>query len=241
MRIKREHLLPLGSEGFELAQTRFPVMDGKGSVKVRTNWYSTPLRPGTRPRARLLPVYVEVWEDGKCVARHERSFGRYEQVLDLEHYLDVLEKKPGRWPGPLRWSSGGREGDGQRGFDRLAEITGAARSSAGYSGDDRVAGTRQTSRLRAIETSNPRSLGFRVPVTRRPYGLCSRLLTFPFAPERVGSWANLSGTSGHCRGCMSMIDCSTPPFDLTHERHVPSLVVRKKSSRPTIRALPLPR
>jgi hypothetical protein len=33
------------------------------------------------------------------VARHERSFGRYEQVLDLEHYLDVLEKKPGALAG----------------------------------------------------------------------------------------------------------------------------------------------
>jgi hypothetical protein len=31
----------------------------------------------------------------ECVARHERSFARYEQVLDLEDYLDVLERKPG--------------------------------------------------------------------------------------------------------------------------------------------------
>jgi hypothetical protein len=33
------------------------------------------------------------------VARHERNFGRYEQVLDLEHYLDVLERKPGALAG----------------------------------------------------------------------------------------------------------------------------------------------
>jgi transposase len=99
MRVEREHLLPLASEGFELAETGFPMVDGKGCVKVRTNWYSTPLRPGTRTRARLLPAHVEVWEDGRCVARHERSSGRYEQVLDLEHYLDVLEKKPGALAG----------------------------------------------------------------------------------------------------------------------------------------------
>jgi hypothetical protein len=38
------------------------------------------------------------------VARHERSFSRYEQVLDLEHYLDVLECKPGALVGssPLK-------------------------------------------------------------------------------------------------------------------------------------------
>src|ERR1700740_2032593 len=46
MRIEREHLLPLAAEGFELVETSFPTVDGKGCVKVRTNFYSTPLRPG---------------------------------------------------------------------------------------------------------------------------------------------------------------------------------------------------
>src|SRR2546425_6892086 len=119
MRIEREHLLPLSAEGFELAETSFPTVDGKGCVKVRTNFYSTPLRPGTRPQAKLLPAYVEIWQERECVARHERSFGRYEQVLDLEHYLDVLEKKPGALAGssPLRqWRERGRWPES---FDRL--------------------------------------------------------------------------------------------------------------------------
>jgi transposase len=119
MRIEGEHLLPLATEGFELAETSFPVVDGKGCVKVRTNWYSTPLPPGTRARAQLLPAYVEVWQERECVARHERSFGRYEQVLDLEHYLDVLERKPGALAGssPLQqWRERGRWPES---FDRL--------------------------------------------------------------------------------------------------------------------------
>jgi hypothetical protein len=94
-------------------------VDGKGCVKVRTNFYSTPLRAGTRAQAKLLPAYVEVWQERECVARHERSFGRYEQVLDLEHYLDVLEKKPGALAGssPLRqWRVRGRWPES---FDRL--------------------------------------------------------------------------------------------------------------------------
>jgi hypothetical protein len=33
------------------------------------------------------------------VARHERSFARHEQVLDLEHYLEVLQQKPGALAG----------------------------------------------------------------------------------------------------------------------------------------------
>ena len=51
------------------------------------------------------------------MARNEGSFGRYEQVLDLEHYLDVLEKRPGALVGssPLRqW-----RGRWSESFDRL--------------------------------------------------------------------------------------------------------------------------
>jgi hypothetical protein len=36
MRIERAHLLALPAEGFELAETSFPMVDGKGCVKVRT-------------------------------------------------------------------------------------------------------------------------------------------------------------------------------------------------------------
>ena len=85
MRIECEHLLSLPAEGFELAEISFPMVDGKGCVKVRTNCYSTPLKPGTGTQVKLLPAYVEVWQERECVARHERSFSRYEQVLDLEH------------------------------------------------------------------------------------------------------------------------------------------------------------
>jgi len=99
MALEREHLLPLPEEGFDLAEISFPVVDGKGCVKVRTNWYSTPLKPGGRPRVKLLPAYVEIWEERDCVARHERCYERYQQVLNLDHYLEVLGKKPGAFAG----------------------------------------------------------------------------------------------------------------------------------------------
>jgi transposase len=119
MRIEREHLLALINEGFELAEMSFPVVDGQGCVKVRTNRYSVPLRAGSKTQARLLPAYVEVWHEQRCVARHERSFARYQAVLDLEHYLDVLERKPGALAGstPLKqWRERGRWPES---FDRL--------------------------------------------------------------------------------------------------------------------------
>ncbi len=119
MRVEREHLLPLAAEGFELAETSFPRVDGKGCVKVRTNWYSTPLQPGTHGQARLLPAYVEVWHERQCVARHERSFGRYQQVLDLEHYLEVLERKPGALAGSTPLQQWRERGRWPASFDRL--------------------------------------------------------------------------------------------------------------------------
>ena len=54
---------------------------------------------------------VEVWQERTCVARHERCYVRYRQVLNLEHYLAVLEKKPGAFSGstPLKqWRECGR-------------------------------------------------------------------------------------------------------------------------------------
>ena len=70
-------------------------MDGLGCVRVRTNLYSVPAKPGRTVEVRLYPSYVEVRDEGRRIACHERCYGRQQQVLDLEHYLDVLERKPG--------------------------------------------------------------------------------------------------------------------------------------------------
>ena len=117
--IERGHLSPLAREGFELSETSFPVVDKKGCVRVRTNWYSTPLRAGTKVQAKILPAYVEVWYEGRCVARQERCYQRGQQILDLEHYLEVLERKPGALAGSSalqQWREAGRWPDS---YDRL--------------------------------------------------------------------------------------------------------------------------
>ena len=73
MVMERDHLLPLAEEGFELGEVCFPIVDSKGCVKVRTNRYSVPLRAGTKVRVIVLPACIEVWHEGKCVARPERA------------------------------------------------------------------------------------------------------------------------------------------------------------------------
>ena len=109
--LERRHLLPLAEEGFDLAEVSFPVVDSKGCVMVRTNQYSTPLKPGTRVEAKLLSAYIEIWHEGKCQARHERCYQRRQQIFDLEHYLEPLSRKPGAFAGsaPLaQWRQQGR-------------------------------------------------------------------------------------------------------------------------------------
>jgi transposase len=111
MASEREHLRPLAVEGFDLAAISFPLVNSSGCVNVLTNFYSTPLPAGTRAEVRVYAAYVEIWQAGRRVARHERCFGRQQKVLELEHYLDVLAKKPGALAGsvPLeQWRAQGR-------------------------------------------------------------------------------------------------------------------------------------
>lgn len=117
--IEREHLLPLVREGFEWSETSFPLVDKKGCVRVRTNWYSTPVRAGARVQAKILPAYVEVWHEGRCAARHERCYLQGKQILDLEHYLEVLERKPGALAGSTALQQWREQGRWPESYDRL--------------------------------------------------------------------------------------------------------------------------
>ena len=96
---ERTHLLPLPREQFNIAESHVGIVDGKGCVKTHRNWYSTPLRVGTKPTVRVLPSFIEVWHGGKRVASHPRSYDIGVQRFHLEHYLDVFDKKPGALPG----------------------------------------------------------------------------------------------------------------------------------------------
>jgi transposase len=116
---ERAHLLPLAEHGFELAEVSFPRVDGLGCVRVRTNLYSTPAEPGKTVEVRLYPSSVEVRDAGRCIARHQRCYQRQQQVLDLEHYLDVLERKPGALIGSKPLAAWRERGLWPEGYDRL--------------------------------------------------------------------------------------------------------------------------
>ena len=118
---ERGHLLALAEQGFELAEVAFPRVDGLGCVRVRTNLYSVPAKPGKTVEVRLYPSYLEVRDEGHRIAGHERCYERNQQVLELEHYLDVLERKPGALAGSKPLAAWRQRGLWPESYDRLLQ------------------------------------------------------------------------------------------------------------------------
>jgi hypothetical protein len=70
-----------------------------------------PLKPGSIVEARVYSCTVEFRHHGSRIASHERCYSRLQKIFDLEHYLDVLDRKPGALRGstPLaQWRAQGR-------------------------------------------------------------------------------------------------------------------------------------
>jgi transposase len=95
------HLLPLPTEPFDAARMLASHrVDHKARVCVRQHHYSVPARfAGRRVGVRLGASVVEVRAGGAPVARHERAVTKGGETLVLDHYLEVLVRKPGALPG----------------------------------------------------------------------------------------------------------------------------------------------
>ena len=97
---ERQLLRPLPAEPFDTALTLTPRVDRYAQVMVRCNQYSVPARfIGHRVRVRLSASAVTVYDRSTMVARHQRAAGKGVKVLDLDHYLEILLRKPGALPG----------------------------------------------------------------------------------------------------------------------------------------------
>jgi transposase len=93
-------MLPLPAEMFDPARLLQARVDGRARICVRQNYYSVPARyAGRRVAVRLSARTVQALDGPQVIAAHERSAGKYAEVLVLDHYLDVLKYKPGGLPG----------------------------------------------------------------------------------------------------------------------------------------------
>jgi hypothetical protein len=100
--VERARLHPLPAEPFDPTRLLSAKVDAKARVCVLQSWYSVPARLARRRvQVRLGAQQLEVLDpgSGRVVAVHQRSLHKHTQDLLLDHYLEVLGRKPGALAG----------------------------------------------------------------------------------------------------------------------------------------------
>lgn len=89
-------LLALPAHPAECCRTYGVKANHESVVSHETNRYSVPVAYANRKLTlKTFAFSVVISTSDRVVARHERSFLRYEYVLDPLHYVPALERKPG--------------------------------------------------------------------------------------------------------------------------------------------------
>jgi hypothetical protein len=91
----RAGALPLPERAFDPCVSEAKKVDKYQTVAFDKNRYSVPRAFAFRPAtAKGYVDAVEIVVEGQVVARHARSYARGEYVLDPQHYLAILGRKP---------------------------------------------------------------------------------------------------------------------------------------------------
>jgi transposase len=91
----RAAALPAPGDCFDACVLQPAQVDKYQTARFDHNSYSVPRRWAFRPvTVKGYVGHVEVVADGQVVARHVRSYGKGERVLDPLHYLVTLERRP---------------------------------------------------------------------------------------------------------------------------------------------------
>ena len=81
----------------ENAQLR---VDKYATVSYRTNRYSVSDKlVGAFVDVKIYSSKLEFYYENRLVASHQRSYGKHQWIISLEHYLDTFKRKPGALPG----------------------------------------------------------------------------------------------------------------------------------------------
>jgi len=89
-------LLPLPKEPYDPTIPAFAKVDAKARIQVKANHYSVPVRfVGMTVEARLSAHRLRVSHGGREIACHDRQRGSGGERLELDHYIELLLRKPG--------------------------------------------------------------------------------------------------------------------------------------------------
>ena len=100
--VEQRLLHPLPDDVFDCARLLEATVDAKARICVIQSFYSVPVRLARRRvQVRLGARHLEVLDPvgGAIVAVHRRSAHKGSQDLQLDHYLEILTRKPGALAG----------------------------------------------------------------------------------------------------------------------------------------------
>lgn len=93
---ERPLLRALAAEPFDAAEAAAPRVGQKSLVTIRQNRYSVPVGlAGLKVSARIGARDITISHAGREVARHQRLHGKFGTSAQLDHYLELLVRKPG--------------------------------------------------------------------------------------------------------------------------------------------------
>lgn len=120
---------------FDATETTTVRVDAKSLVTVRQNRYSVPVAlAGLRVSVAIGATEIRVTHRDREVARHERLHGKYSTRATLDHYLELLARKPGALARSLPLAQERDRGNWPATFD---ELWAALRARWGESEADR--------------------------------------------------------------------------------------------------------
>ncbi|SEB29881.1 Transposase [Rhodococcus koreensis] len=198
-------LRPLPDERFDVSAALSCRVDAKARVCVRQSYYSVPARfAGRRLEVRLGATTIRILAPGSTghvVATHTRSLRKGSEDLVLDHYLEVLTRKPGALAGATALASARASGAFTAVHQRFWE---AARTGLGD-----AAGTRSLVGVLLLHRT--------LPADAVTAGMLASLGIGNFDPDLVAVEARRS---------MFTHTVPTPvplPDNAAHERSAPSL------------------
>lgn len=113
-------LQPIPETELDLREVFQAQVDTLARVQVDTHHYSVPVAVARRRvEVRLGALELEIWHSGKVVARHPRLAGRLRERLLLDHYLELLDRKPGAFASSRPLADSRRRGEWNTDFDEM--------------------------------------------------------------------------------------------------------------------------
>jgi len=93
---ERAHFLPLPKHHFDCCRIVPVKSDSCSRIQFETNKYSVPTEFAYQTLScKAYPFQIRITRQEKAIAEFARCYGRYQEIYNPLHYLNVLERKPG--------------------------------------------------------------------------------------------------------------------------------------------------